>query len=128
MRVLLDTHTFLWWNAADDRLSDEARTIITDGRTEVLVSVASIWEVATKVAKGRLSIPDEVGRYVEDRLERNHWSSLPIGVEHAVRAAALPRIHLDPFDRMLVAQAQLQGVPILTADALLTRYDVETIW
>ncbi len=128
MRVLLDTHAFLWWNADDDRLSDQARAIIADGRTEVLVSVASIWEVATKVAKGRLSVPGEVGRYVADRLERNHWLSLPIGVEHAVRAAALPRIHLDPFDRMLVAQAQLEDVPILTTDAVLTRYDVETIW
>lgn len=128
MRVLLDTHTFLWWNAADERLSDDARAIITDGRTEVLVSVASIWEVATKVAMGRLDIPDEVGRYVADRLERNHWSALPIAVEHAVRAATLPRIHLDPFDRMLVAQAQLEAVPILTTDAALTRYDVETIW
>lgn len=128
MRVLLDTHAFLWWNAGDDRLSDEAKAIITDGRTEVLVSVASIWEVATKVAKGRLIIPDEVGRYVADRLDRNHWSSLPIDVDHVVRAATLPRIHLDPFDRMLVAQAQLVGVPILTKDAVLTRYDVETIW
>lgn len=128
MRVLLDTHAFLWWNLDDARLSDEARAIITDGRTEVLVSVASIWEVATKVDKGRLSIPDEVGRYVADRLERNHWSSLPIDADHAIRAAALPRIHLDPFDRILVAQAQLEGVPILTTDAVLTRYDVETIW
>lgn len=128
MRVLLDTHTFLWWNAADDRLSDAVRELIADGRTEVLVSVASIWEVATKVAKGRLEIPDEAGRYVAERLQRNNWSALPIGVEHAVRAAGLPRIHLDPFDRMLVAQAQLEEVPILTIDAILTRYDVETIW
>ena len=128
MRVLLDTHAFLWWNTGDDRLSADARAIITDGRTEVLVSVASIWEVATKVAKGRLEIPDEVDQYVADRLDLNHWLSLPIAVDHVVRAAALPRIHLDPFDRMLVAQAQLEGVPILTKDALLTRYDVETIW
>lgn len=128
MRVLLDTHAFLWWNTGDDRLSDEAKAIITDGRTEVLVSVASIWEVATKVAKGRLVIPDEVGRYVAERLDRNHWSSLPIDVDHVVRAAALPRIHLDPFDRMLVAQAQLEGVPMLTKDAALSRYEVETIW
>lgn len=128
MRVLLDTHAFLWWNAADDRLSDEARAIITDGRTEVLVSVATVWEVATKVAKGRLEIPDEAGRYVAERLDRNHWLPLSIDVQHAIRAANLPRIHLDPFDRMLVAQAQLEGVPILTKDAVLTRYDVETIW
>ncbi|MFP5343156.1 MAG: type II toxin-antitoxin system VapC family toxin [Candidatus Limnocylindria bacterium] len=128
MRVLLDTHTFLWWNAADDRLSDAARSIITDGRTDVVVSIASIWEVATKVAKGRLVIPDETGRYITSRLERNHWSSLPIGLEHAVRAASLPRIHLDPFDRILVAQAQLEGLPIVTMDAAVTRYDVDTIW
>jgi PIN domain nuclease of toxin-antitoxin system len=128
VRVLLDTHAFLWWNADEDRLSADARAIISDGRTEVLVSVASIWEVATKVAKGRLDIPDEVGRYIADRLDRNRWLSLPIDVAHVIRAAALPRIHPDPFDRMLVAQAQLEGIPILTKDALLTRYDVETIW
>lgn len=126
--MLLDTHAFLWWNAAEDRLSDEARAVITDGGTEVLLSVASIWEVATKVAKGRLTIPGEVGQYVAERLERNHWLSLPLDVNHAVRAATLPMIHTDPFDRMLVAQAQLEGVPILTKDAAITRYDVETIW
>ena len=128
MRALIDTHAFLWWNTDDDRLSPVARELIRDGRNQIIVSVASIWEVAIKVARGRLDLPDEVGAYATDRLVRNRWSAMSIEVNHAVRAAALPLIHADPFDRVLVAQAQVEALPIVTADAAIGRYDVETIW
>lgn len=128
MRVLLDTHAFLWWDLDDVRLSDTARAIIADSSIEVVVSAASIWEVAIKAGKGRIDLPSDLDAYVEDRLSRYRWVALPIDERHAVRAAGLPMIHTDPFDRMLVAQAQLEVVPILTTDAALTRYDVETIW
>lgn len=128
MRVLLDTHAFLWWDLDDVRLSDTARAIIADSSIEVVVSAASIWEVAIKAGKGRIDLPSDLDAYVEDRLRRYRWVALPIDERHAVRAAGLPMIHTDPFDRMLVAQAQLEVVPILTTDAALTRYDVETIW
>ena len=128
MRVLLDTHAFLWWSLDDARLSGPAREAIRDGRNDVLVSVASIWEVAIKAAKGKLDLPMAVETYVADRLRRNRWVSLPIDARHAVQAASLPMIHADPFDRVLIAQAQLEGLPIITTDAAITRYDVETIW
>ena len=128
MRALIDTQAFLWWNTDDDRLSPVAREVIRDGRNQIIVSVASIWEVAIKVAKGRLDLPDEVGAYAADRLVRNRWSALAIEIQHAIRAAALPLIHADPFDRVLVAQAQVESLPIITADAAISRYDVETIW
>jgi PIN domain nuclease of toxin-antitoxin system len=128
VRALIDTHAFLWWNTDDDRLSPIARELIRDGRNQIIVSVASIWEVAIKVARGRLDLPDEVGPYATDRLVRNRWSAMSIDLNHAVRAAALPPIHADPFDRVLVAQAQVESLPIVTADAAIGRYDVETIW
>lgn len=128
MRALIDTHAFLWWNLDDDRLSDRAREIMRDGRNEILVSAASIWEVAIKVSKGRLNLPEEIETYVADRLRRNRWLPLSIDHHHVVRAANLPRIHADPFDRALIAQAQVERVPIVTIDAAITRYDVETIW
>jgi PIN domain nuclease of toxin-antitoxin system len=128
MRVLLDTHAFLWWNLDDDRLSESVRDLIRDGRTEVVVSVASIWEVAIKAAKGKIELPDAADAYIDDRLRRNRWSTLSIDPRHALRAAALPMIHADPFDRVLVAQAQLESIPLVTMDAAITRYDVETIW
>jgi PIN domain nuclease of toxin-antitoxin system len=128
MRVLLDTHALLWWNLDDDRLSESVRDLIRDGRTEVVVSVASIWEVAIKAAKGKIELPDAADAYIDDRLRRNRWSTLSIDPRHALRAAALPMIHADPFDRVLVAQAQLESIPLVTTDAAITRYDVETIW
>ncbi len=128
MRVLLDTHALLWWNLDDDRLSESARDVIRDGRTEVVVSVASIWEVAIKAAKGKIELPEADDAYIDHRLRRNRWSTLSIDPQHALHAAALPMIHADPFDRVLVAQAQLESIPIVTMDAAITRYDVETIW
>jgi PIN domain nuclease of toxin-antitoxin system len=128
VRVLLDTHAFLWWDLDDVRLSDTARAVIADRETDVAVSVASIWEVAIKAEKGRIDLPSDLDAYIEDRLRRYRWTALPIHERHAIRAAGLPMIHTDPFDRMLVAQGQLEGIPIVTADAAVTRYDVETIW
>ncbi len=128
MRVLLDAHVFLWWTAADDRLSDRARDVIRDGRNECLVSVASMWEIAIKDAKGDLELPEDVEYFIEDRLVRNRWTELPIARRHALRAASLPPIHRDPFDRILVAQSQIESIPLITTDAAITRYDVETIW
>lgn len=128
MRALLDTHAFLWWNLDDERLSSLARRVIHDGRNEIVVSAASIWEVALKATKGKLELPMQVDAYVADRLRRNRWGTVSIDERHAVRAAMLPMIHSDPFDRVLVAQAQLESMPIITTDAAITRYDVETIW
>ena len=128
MKALLDTHAFLWWDLDDARLSDRARAIIADGDNQIVVSAASVWEVAIKAGKGRLDLPLDLDAYVDDRLRRYRWVAMPIDPHHAVRAAGLPMIHGDPFDRMLIAQAQLERLPLLTTDPAITRYDVETIW
>lgn len=128
MRVLIDTHAFLWWDLDDQRLSEKADEVIRDGRNDVVVSAGSIWEVAIKAVRGRLDLPADLDEYFSDRLRRYRWTPLAIDERHAVRAASLPRIHGDPFDRMLVAQAQLESIPIVTADPAIGRYEVETIW
>jgi len=126
--VLIDTHAFIWWNTEDERLSDGAHRVMEDEASEIFVSVGSIWEVAIKVAKGRLEIPGDLETYVNERLATNRWVPLSIDRRHVIRAAALPVIHRDPFDRILIAQAQLEDIPIVTTGAAITRYDVETIW
>lgn len=128
MRALLDAHAFLWWGTDDERLSPSARDVMRDGGNDLFVSVASIWELAIKYHKGDLRIPDQIEPFIEDRLQRNRWITLAIGPRHVLRAAALPTIHRDPFDRMIIAQAQLEDLAIVTGDAAITRYDVETIW
>ncbi len=129
MRILLDTHAFLWWvSQRGARLSDRARDLLSDGTTDVAFSIASVWEIAIKVAGGRMVLPDVVERYIPDRLRHHGFELLSIELPHVFRAGALPRLHGDPFDRMLVAQAQIEGLPILTTDPAISRYDVETIW
>ena len=90
--------------------------------------MASVWEIAIKVGGGKMILPDTVEHYIPDRLRHDGFELLTIDLPHAFRAGTLPRIHGDPFDRMLVAQAQVEGIPILTADPMIARYDVETIW
>lgn len=128
MKALLDTHTFLWWNLDDPQLSDKAREFISDGRNEIYLSAASTWEIAIKAAKGRLELPDTPDQYVADRLRLHRLSALPIEISHTLHVYDLPLIHTDPFDRLLVAQSQMEGLPILTADIEIRRYQIEVIW
>jgi len=129
MRVLLDTHALLWWaSSGGSRLSATARDLIADSSTVVFVSAASAFEIAVKSALGRLDLPDEPERYVPVLLERHGFRQLPVEVSHALRAGALPDLHRDPWDRLLVAQAQLAGLPLVTADPAIGRYEVSVIW
>ncbi len=129
MRVLIDTHVFLWWSSERGvRVSETARELLGDGATDVSFSIASAWEIAIKVGGGRMELPETIERYLPDRLRRHGFDLMPIELPHVIRAGALPRVHGDPFDRMLVAQAQVEGLPIVTADPAIGRYDVETIW
>ncbi len=128
MRALLDTHTFLWWNTGDPQLSERAREVIADGRNEVLLSAASAWEIAIKCARGRLALPEAPGRYVATRMALHHIGPLPVQVAHALHVFGLPPIHQDPFDRLLVAQSQLEGLPVLTSDPQFARYNVSIVW
>lgn len=122
-RLLLDTHALLWWLADDPQLGQQARSLIADDRNEVCVSAASLWEIAIKKSLGKLRAPDGMDSIVE----QEGFSKLPISLFHAERAGALPPLHRDPFDRMLVSQAQSEGLDILTRDAVLGRYGVKTL-
>jgi PIN domain nuclease of toxin-antitoxin system len=128
VKALLDAHAFIWWVLDMPNLSESCREILADGDNDLLLSAASCYEIAYKAAQGRLTLPEAPEEYIRSRLVANGFGSLPIEVSHALRAATLPVIHRDPFDRMLIAQAQIEGLPILTADPAISRYDVETIW
>jgi PIN domain nuclease of toxin-antitoxin system len=126
--VLLDTHALLWAADGDPRLSPTASAILQDGSEQLLFSAVSALEIAMKHAAGRLELPDDARAWIRTRTAAFDLTDLPISVDHAVEAALLPRHHRDPWDRLLIAQARVEGVAILTADAIFSRYDVDTIW
>jgi PIN domain nuclease of toxin-antitoxin system len=128
MRALLDTHVFLWWVTADPRLSPRASDYLTSGANVLLFSVASGWELAIKAGLGRLAVPGGLDSFIPEQLTRNAIDVLPVQMRHALFVASVPALHRDPFDRLLVAQAILEQVPLLTADERLRPYPVETIW
>ncbi|MBN1452094.1 MAG: type II toxin-antitoxin system VapC family toxin [Anaerolineales bacterium] len=128
MKYLLDTHTFLWWNLGDSQLSERARELISDGKNEIFLSAASAWEIAIKTAKGRLVIPEEPAQYLANRMSYYRFHALPVQVSHAVHVYDLPNHHADPFDRLLVAQCQLESLPLITKDENIQKYDLEVIW
>jgi PIN domain nuclease of toxin-antitoxin system len=123
VRLLLDTHTFIWWVGGERDLGQRAREAITDPANAIYVSAATAWEIAVKRAKGTVEAPTDI----RPAIASSRFIELPIAVGHAVAAGALPVHHRDPFDRMLVAQAQLESMPIVTADPLLARYEVEIV-
>lgn len=120
MRVLLDSHALIWWLSSPERLSETARMTIARGEIVVHVSVATIWELAIKMALGRLRLDDGDMTTV---IRENGFTELPIVSRHAIHAAALPPHHHDPFDRLLIAQAQIEGLVLVSADAEMRRYD-----
>jgi PIN domain nuclease of toxin-antitoxin system len=128
VRVLLDTHAFLWWMADDARLSSPARAVISDRDNTLALSAASAWEIGIKVAQGRLRLPIPVGHLLSFAVQEQQLERLSIEFDHALAAATLPPIHHDPFDRILVAQAQALGCAIVTGDPEIARYAVEVIW
>ncbi|MDM8515916.1 type II toxin-antitoxin system VapC family toxin [Desulfobacterales bacterium HSG16] len=128
MNVLLDTHAFLWWITDDSQLSVTARNIIKNNRNILYWSAASSWEVAIKYALGRLPLPEEPETFLMKELEGNMINSLPIADKDAFHAGQLPRHHNDPFDRMLIAQAQTESLVLLSCDSLFNLYDVDVIW
>jgi PIN domain nuclease of toxin-antitoxin system len=128
MRVLLDTHAFLWWITEDRRLSARALEVMTDGGNNLLLSAVSGWEIAIKASLGRITLPIPIDGFLSEQLRRNGIGTLPIEMHHALGVHALPLLHRDPFDRLLVTQAQLEKLRILTSDPQIAQYDVETLW
>ena len=127
MRVLLDTHVFLWWFAAPKRLGRRAKRLIGDGRNEVLLSAASCWEIAIKAALGKLQLPEPVERYVPARLAAQGMGTLAVEPAHALRVATPPPLHRDHFDRLIVCQSLIEELPLVTADTQLAAYGAPVI-
>ena len=128
MKLLLDTHAFLWWVAASGGLSRKARSAVGSARNECFVSVASGWEIAIKVSLGKLRIEGALDRFLPEQLAANGFRPLAIDLKHAARVATLPFHHRDPFDRLLVAQALEEDLAVVTADPAFARYGVSRIW
>ncbi|MET0399293.1 MAG: type II toxin-antitoxin system VapC family toxin [Longimicrobiaceae bacterium] len=128
MRVLHDTHAFLWFITADPRLGGPARQVLSTGGNQVLLSLASVWEIAIKVRIGRLPLPLPLDTFIPEQLRLNRLDLLPITLEHTFEVARLPLHHRDPFDRLLIARAIREGIPIVSADEAFDAYAVERHW
>ena len=128
MRLLLDTHALLWWLDGDRRLSRKARAAIGDEDNALFVSAASAWEIATKARLGKLPGAVAVAEDVVGSVSAQGFSSLDITVLHAQRAGRLPGAHRDPFDRLLIAQAQLEDLMLVSNDAVFDAYGVARLW
>ena len=120
MILSLDTHVLLWWLADDPRLSHTARAAISTGANLVFVSAAAAWEIVIKSALGKLDVPSNL----EAALTANRFEPLPITIPHSLAVANLPHHHNDPFDRLLIAQAKVEGLTLVTGDEQIKRYDV----
>jgi PIN domain nuclease of toxin-antitoxin system len=127
VRLLLDTQMWLWLQVEPERVPDQLCSRLADPATELLFSAASSWEMAIKYSLGKLPLTEPPRDYVPSRLRSGAMSGLPVSHAHALHVATLPLHHCDPFDRLLVAQAQLEKVPLVTADRQLERYDVDVI-
>lgn len=128
MRLLLDSHTLLWWFSEDPALSPTAKNAISRDDNTVFVSAASAWEIAIKVRLGRLPTGRQLVENFATYVSTAHFESLPITEAHGVHAGLLPGPHKDPFDRMLIAQAQLEHAAIVSNDRVFDIYDVARIW
>ena len=128
MRVLLDTHALLWWLDGDKRLPLRARRVMGQSDAVVLVSAASAWEITTKARLGKLPGAIDVAANVTACIVSQGFTALPISVDHAQRAGSLPGPHRDPFDRMLIAQAQAENLPIVSSEVIFETYGVRRLW
>lgn len=128
MRVLVDTHCWLWWLSEPDRLPPRASAVLAATENERFLSAASVWEIAIKWRRGKLRLPDEPQRFVPDAMRLSGVLPLEVTQRHVLGVAALPLHHHDPFDRLLVAQAQIEGLALLTVDRELEPYGVKIVW
>lgn len=128
MKAILDTHTFLWWITNDQRISQKVFDIISDGENELYLSTASGWEISIKYALGSLKLPAKPDKFVSEQIAANSIITLPIQMNHALYVYTLPHHHRDPFDRMIITQAQLEKLAVITADKEFEKYKIKTIW
>lgn len=127
-RVLLDTHSFLWFVTEDRKLSAVAQRVIAEGGNEPILSAACVWEIGIKVSIGRLPIPEPLDSFIPEQLRINRISLLPIELRHIFEMTRLPLHHRDPFDRLLIAQALVEGLPVVSADPAFDNYPIQRLW
>ena len=126
--LLLDTHAFIWWATSDSRVSARARDAIADSHTPVVLSVVTPWELTMKSAIGRLELTDSPRSLVYSQVARHGYELLQVKLDHALAVGELPLHHGDPFDRLLIAQAHVESLTLVSADAVFDRYDVPVLW
>jgi len=124
VRLLVDTHVLLWWRDDSPQLSPRARREIADSKNEVCVSVVTLWEIVLKRSTGKLNFPDDL----EQVLQEDSFTLMPIGFQHLRTIERLPFLHKDPFDRMMIGQALSEGIPIATGDRIFAAYGAQIVW
>jgi PIN domain nuclease of toxin-antitoxin system len=124
VKLLLDTHVWLWSALEPGKLGSKTHALISDPANERYLSIASAWEIVIKAGNGKLDLPSAPAEYVRTRLRRTHAQALPITLDHALAIKALPTIHRDPFDRIIIAQAFIEGMTVLTADRRFDAYGI----
>ena len=128
MRYLLDTHTFMWWDANSDNLSQTVFDIINNENNIIYLSLVSVWEMAIKVQLGKLPLRGDLDSIIVEQQENNDIQILSIELAHTLKVIDLPLHHKDPFDRLLIAQSMVEDIPILGKDAIFQKYDAEVLW
>jgi PIN domain nuclease of toxin-antitoxin system len=128
MRCLLDSQAFLWFVSGNSRLGDRAREVISDIDNQVLLSIASLWEIAIKSSLGKLDLGRPFAELIPRQLVSNEIEVLPIGIEHLVTLMELPFHHRDPFDRLIIAQAKTERIPVVSSDSAFRDYPVQIVW
>jgi PIN domain nuclease of toxin-antitoxin system len=128
MKLLLDTHVFLWFVLNDRQLTEVACSLISNPDNDVLISPATYWEIAIKVSLGKYQLPSSFEEWMEQQIQVNEFTILPISIAHAATIATLPFHHRDPFDRLLVAQAITEAIALISADAALDSYAITRHW
>lgn len=128
MRLLLDTHTLLWWATDRARLSPVALAVCEDASNVLLLSVVSVWEMQIKTQLGKLTLTIPLATLIDREVNTNGMTLLPVELEHVLALDTLPAYHKDPFDRLLIAQAQLEGAILVTTDGVFARYDISRLW
>ncbi|MEW6380158.1 MAG: type II toxin-antitoxin system VapC family toxin [bacterium] len=128
MKLLLDTHIFIWWSSEPDRLSPKVLTLCEDIKNSLVLSVASVWEMQIKLQLGKLKLQLPLQELIESQQQTNNMQILPIGLEHVLELHNLPSHHNDPFDRMLIAQANVESAYLVSKDEIFGKYEVNLLW
>ena len=128
MKVLLDTHTFIWWDSEPTKLSPKALMLCQNQANTVLLSVASVWEMQIKLQLGKLKLNLSLAEVIESQQQTNNIEILPVSLKHVLALESLPTYHKDPFDRLLIAQANVEGAVLVSRDSIFASYPVNVVW